>query len=101
MKENYPTITIQYHRVHVYSQALQAPHRGSVYDARLDGVLQNGGHAVLTEDMTLGMWHDKHNPKVDKEATFVVAAIEKKKKRDVQVCILGSGLSQKTSDPTE
>jgi hypothetical protein len=29
--------------------------------------------------VALGMWHDKHNPKVDKEATFVVAAIMKKR----------------------
>lgn len=45
--------------------------------------------------MALGIWHDKHNPKVDKEATFVVATIgeKKKKKKNIQVYVLGSGLS--------
>jgi hypothetical protein len=46
----------------------------------LNGVLQDGRHTLLTEDVALGMWHNKHNPKVDQETAFVVTAIVKREK---------------------
>lgn len=45
------------------------------------------------------MWHDKHNPKVDKEATFVVAAVVKRQKYS-GFASLKIEFSQEGRDPT-